>query len=1026
MFADLVQQAIDNTPGDTKKKTTQGILLPLLTFATVGFFSFLSFCVSRRIFHDIYAPRRILRRGRPPKIPRGFLTWIPIVFRTQEAFLVSTVGVDGVMLLRFFKFGYRLFGLLSILCLGVLGPINFYSNPPKLDNVTGYYLEDVFLSAISVMNVPHQSPFLKVHLLFTWLISLITIAFLISFYRNFVALKLQYEEYCLRRTEMSKIELRSVMVFGIPLELRNEIDLATYFKTLGIGKVENVVLCRNWSLLQRAVANRAHYLKLLESVYIQCQKPAFRLFSSSSSTYRRGEYLLSGHTRSPSDQSPFLQRRSLYEGEDVIVQEILSRLDLADPQQRPSHRTGFMGLFGPKVDSALFYANKFSEWDQEVNRLRRQPEQSSATPVAFVTFESPESAALASQCILHRRPFSLMTKPAPEPRDIYWPNLSARGAQNYTKVVRSIFVLSSMFILVFSSTFIVSSIAGLIDLEQLAVVFPVFGSILKDLPVGWVQFIQGVIPAILLATWTSSLPSVLLILCQGQGLETISWIETSLLSKYFFYQLWNVLFVTVFARTLIYDILQNPASIIETLGQMLPKSSTTITNYVILQGTAILPAQLLLAGPLILTWMSRFISFTKSTPREVSDAYYPSILTCINYGIVYPVPLLMFVIGLTYAPIAPVILPFCTLFFAIGYFVYKYMLMYVHVPRFESRGSFASVVANRCLAGLVIMQMTMMGVLALRAGDAKKGDPNLSGYAQMVLGVFPLVGITLFVFQLLSQGYEKQLRNIPLDILGAVARDLEAKREVTEEPRQPQFHGQELAEFKPGEHPTLHHRTSTISMLGRHRYSDIVTGEPQFQIPVKPPPESPGRSIHTNRYSSPIALFADDQDPEPFSEDDPRTPGEQESLLESSSLSDFEEALALANHLEPPMTRVPGILDAPLGAALLRYGDMDYNAFDPSDDPMADDLQIHTFMHPALIGKLPIAWLPGMHDAPRLAALRESQTQRQRAIWERLVQKQQLSVDETQEFVLDQPTEPVGRIRGFLDGLLSWMQLSLS
>lgn len=104
---------------------------------------------------------------------------------------------------------------------------------------------------------------------------------------------------------------------------------------------------------------------------------------------------------------------------------------------------------------------------------------------------------------------------------------------------------------------------------------------------------------------------------------------------------------------------------------MLPKSSPTIANYVILQGIAIYPMQLLLAGPLFLTWVTRVSSWTKITPRQSSDAYYPATLTGINYGIVYPVPLLVFVMGLTYAPIAPIILPFCTIFFAVGYFVYK-------------------------------------------------------------------------------------------------------------------------------------------------------------------------------------------------------------------------------------------------------------------------------------------------------------------------------------------------------------------
>ena len=445
----------------------------------------------------------------------------------------------------------------------------------------------------------------------------------------------------------------------------------------------------------------------------------------------------------------------------------------------------------------------------------------------------------------------------------------------------------------------------------------------------------------------------MIVLCHAQGLEAISWIELSLLSKYFFHQLWNVLFVAVFARTLIYDILQNPPQLIDTLGQMLPKSSTTIANYVILQGTAIYPAQLLLAGPLVLTWLSRFVSWTKSTPRQISDAYYPSILTCINYGVVYPVPLLIFVIGLTYASIAPIILPFCTLFFAMGYFVYKYMLLYVHIPKYETRGAAATSVVNRCLVGVGIMQLSMMGVLALRAGEGTKHvlqdtKPAWSGYAQMVIGVLPLLVITVFVYGMLNQGYKRQVNNIPFDILGVVARDLASKKGSSTEQKNsrlqnPAENGQELRNMTGGENlrtsQTVRHRYSAMNMFGRQK-----SNEPIHQLPDE-----------YNVSQTSLSVIE-----EPFMHLDPdeNSPSENTALLEdNTSLSDFEEALALANHLEPPMTRVPGILDAPLGAAMLRHGDQDERTFfsdqetrQSHDDPFMDDLQIHTYLHPCLIG----------------------------------------------------------------------------
>lgn len=102
-----------------------------------------------------------------------------------------------------------------------------------------------------------------------------------------------------------------------------------------------------------------------------------------------------------------------------------------------------------------------------------------------------------------------------------------------------------------------------------------------------------------------------------------------------------------------------------------------------------------------------------------------------------------------------------------------------------------------------------------------------------------------------------------------------------------------------------------------------------------------------------------------------------------------------AMHLEPPMTRVPGILDVPLESSIPIIPDLDEEDFmmqeegsDVTDEhqlmvggppasstssgvgrkyvrfpaltkkqPLDMDLTLYTYLHPALIGRLPIAWL---------------------------------------------------------------------
>jgi hypothetical protein len=56
-------------------------------------------------------------------------------------------------------------------------------------------------------------------------------------------LKMKYESLVVKE---APIDSRSIMVFGVPKELQNEISLAAYFDSAfdGLGKVENVVIAR--------------------------------------------------------------------------------------------------------------------------------------------------------------------------------------------------------------------------------------------------------------------------------------------------------------------------------------------------------------------------------------------------------------------------------------------------------------------------------------------------------------------------------------------------------------------------------------------------------------------------------------------------------------------------------------------------------------------------------------------------------------------------------------------------------------
>ena len=90
-----------------------------------------------------------------------------------------------------------------------------------------------------------------------------------------------------------------------------------------------------------------------------------------------------------------------------------------------------------------------------------------------------------------------------------------------------------------------------------------------------------------------------------------------------------------------------------------------------LQGIGIMPLQLLNLGVLVPRMFYRL--FITRTPRDYAELNAPPM---INYGVVYPQAILIFVITLLYSVIQPLIVIFGAVYFGVGYVVYKYKLLF--------------------------------------------------------------------------------------------------------------------------------------------------------------------------------------------------------------------------------------------------------------------------------------------------------------------------------------------------------------
>ncbi|KAF8154629.1 hypothetical protein B0H34DRAFT_752640 [Crassisporium funariophilum] len=644
--------------------------------ATIGVTSFLLFSYCRTRWPLLFAPRTKLKGFSPHEAHAhlAFFGWIMPTIRTSEFTVLQIVGLDAAVLLNFFKMSFYLFSVCSLFAITILMPLNWKVCTSSLSTLNSHFFAPGgpdWLDLISDAN-----SYLSVHLIFTYLFTLLALYFIYKNYRRFI-----------RSRQLFSLELvhsipaRTVLVSNLPNHLQGERTLAEYFENMGMA-VESVTVCREVGALKTLLDRRTTALLELESAWVS--------YVGNPSTVE--EY-------DPEGNGP-----QLLVDTDVENGQGQNRL-VVPHRKRPTLRTGW---FKPKVDALEYLEAKFKEADELVKKKRRGKFRS--TRAAFVTFEKMSSAQIAVQVAHAPNPSQILTLPAPEPRDIVWSNMAPSPL---SLQFRDAFALCTMALLLFFWFFPITALAGLLSYKEVKKAMPWLGRII-DRREGVRAVVQNSLPSVAMVTLNAMLPFFLEALTYVQGYRARSWVEYSLLKKYFLFLLINVVFIFLLATTywqLVYDLANSPAKVPEKLAQSLQagRARHFFLSYVILQGVGIMPLQLLNLGVIIPRVFYRM--FYTRTPRDFAELNAPPM---INYGVVYPQAILMFVITMLYSVVQPLIVIFGAIYFGMGYMVYKYKLLFVFYKPYESQGQAWPITFIRLIWGVVIFLLFMIGIFTLR------------------------------------------------------------------------------------------------------------------------------------------------------------------------------------------------------------------------------------------------------------------------------------------------------------------------
>jgi hypothetical protein len=514
---------------------------------------------------------------------------------------------------------------------------------------------------------------------------------------------------------------RTFRLTGVPVSFRTEARIRTIIEKLRIGKVEAVSICRDWRTLDMIVEERNQILHKLEVSWAR---------------YRNQQLHAAANARYPNDQTDSSRNNSHISegdeesGEDWRLLGDNSGQAHVSEGDRPqaSIRYGIFGLRSRKVDAIDYYEEKLRRIDDKVVEARKK--EYATTDMVLVTMDSVASCQLVVQARIDPRPGRFLTKAAPSPSDIVWKNTyEPRGVRRIKAWAITLFITILTLVWIFPTAFL----ASWLSICTIQKVLPSFSLWLKDHAIIHSLFQNG-LPTLVVSLLNVAVPYLYDFLSNRQGMISHGDVELSLISKNFFFTFFNTFFVFAVSRTgfdfwsVLQDFLKDTSKIPRAIAADVEDLSVFYINFIMLQGIGLMPFRILEVGSVFLFPINRFLA---QTPRDYAALKKPPVF---QYGFYLPTSLLIFNLCVIYSVLrwGFAILLFGTLYFSIGYFTFKHMLLYAMDQPQHATGGAWQIICYRIVIGLIVFEIVMIGQIA-----------SLSAFVQSV-AIMPLIPFSIW------------------------------------------------------------------------------------------------------------------------------------------------------------------------------------------------------------------------------------------------------------------------------------------
>ncbi|KAL3961345.1 hypothetical protein ACCO45_002868 [Purpureocillium lilacinum] len=657
---------------DLLKDPFQGSLAAASLFSalgiSIGFTVFIAICFSflRPYNQAIYAPKlkHADEKHAPPPIGRQPWAWVTPLLHTQEKILMSQIGMDAIIFLRFIRMLRNMFLVLMALGVGILLPVYATQSVKEYQGQATKWIMQI---------TPATS---MARLIVAYCTNFVVIFFLWWNYRKVLALRRVYfesDEY------QNSLHARTLMLYDLPKQGRSDEGIAR--------------------LIDQVVPNSS----FARTVVARNVKDLPDLIEEHGKAVRKLEKVLAKYLKNP------------------------AQLPAARPSCKPSKKDRAFASYpkGQKLDAIDYYTQRIRELELEIKEVRASVDKRGTMPYGFASYSDiAETHNIAYAC-RKKKPHGATVTLAPRPVDVIWKNMPLSSATRSRRRWINTFWITILTVLWIAPNAMIAIF--LVNLSNLGKVWPAFQRSLSANTTLW-GVIQGIASPALMSLVYLVLPIIFRRLSIKAGDQTKTGRERHVLAKMYAFFVFNNLIVFSFFSTIwtfVANIVKdtghgtnawdaiNKSKLADAIFQAFCNNSPFWVTYLLQRqlGAAIDLAQI---WPLIQAFFLK--KFSSPTPRELIELTAPPPFEYASY---YNYFLFYSTVTLCFMGIQPLTLVATAMYFCIDSYLKKYLILYRFVTKTESGGLFWRVLFNRLIFATILSNLVVLLTCWVR-GDGLK------------------------------------------------------------------------------------------------------------------------------------------------------------------------------------------------------------------------------------------------------------------------------------------------------------------